>query len=77
MNEREDFVLRCERLQSYMKLYMAHEDSPRVWTSVISTLLVSITLSQEDPNDALDQVINAMKNMTKDQEYPVEESVKD
>ncbi len=77
MNAREDFVLRCKRLQSHMKMYMALEDSPRVWTSVLTTLLASITLDQEDPIGALDQVINAMKNMIKDQGYLVEESAKD
>lgn len=76
MNEHADFVLRCQLLERQIKILMAFENSPRVWTSVLTTLLATISVTQEDPTDALDQIITVMKNIVKEKSLLMGESVK-
>ena len=69
MNEEleiEDFAKRCRVLEKNIKFYYLLEQSPRVWSAVLSTLLKDIVHSQNDPDGALEQVINLLKEKHKD-----------
>jgi hypothetical protein len=62
VDERQEFVARCEYLQPFVDEALMTEESPRVRASVLLHCVVNLINSgTDDPNAAIEQFINTLR----------------
>lgn len=64
MDEIEDFVCRCKKLEIFISMMISNE-SPRVVVSVFVTLLKHVLSHEEDYEGCMEQVIEVLKKKEK------------
>ena len=66
MNEIDDFVNRCVKLHSLIELALIYENSNRVKIGVLLNLIKRISLQEDNPKVALQQVKNLIDSLIKE-----------
>jgi|BogFormECP03_OM3_1039632.scaffolds.fasta_scaffold00001_4 hypothetical protein len=61
-NEKEEYVDRCLKLESIIRMELANEEIPRVRAAVLSTLLTDEIMHQDRWEYCLKQVISIIEN---------------
>ncbi len=57
----KDFVLRCQNLEMQLEILELSEKSSRVWVSVLLTKIQAYLKIQENPEAALQQVLDILQ----------------
>ena len=77
IDERQEFAFRCFFLQNKLQLLALAEPSPRVWVSVLTTILKDVTSKESDPKGCMDQIIMVLQRQEGESEMdsPPEDQV--